>query len=77
MLMSHTNSQSSPQPTQKHPEGTTKGDPSLNEDALDKVMMRVEGQNENIVDPSEEEEANIAETARRLDEPMLQIEDES
>jgi hypothetical protein len=58
-------------------EGTTAGDPNISEAATDKVMLRVEGQNENITTPPKEVQAEIAATARDLEDSTMGIEDES
>lgn len=60
-----------------HPEGTAEGDPSIGEAGMDKVLLRVEGQNENITTPPKEVEADVASTARDVDDLTMGIEDES
>lgn len=68
------------QPSQNpntHPEGTTEGDPNLSEAAIDKVMLRVEGQNETITAPPKEVQADLAAIARDLNDSTMEIEDAS
>jgi hypothetical protein len=60
-----------------HPEGTTSGDPSIGETGVDKVLLRVEGQNENITTPPQSAQVDVAKTARDLDDLTMGIEDES
>lgn len=65
-------------PQTTHPEGTTSGDPSIGETGVDKVLLRVEGQNENItVPPDKSTQADVASTARDIDDLTMGIEDES
>jgi len=52
---------------QTHPEGTVEGDPSIGEAGVDKVLLRVEGQNENIKSRPKDVEKEIAETAGDLE----------
>jgi hypothetical protein len=75
--MSDSNQDRISQPSQTDPEGTAAGDPNLSEAAVDKVMVRLEGQNENITTPPKEVQADIAATARDVEESMLEIEDAS
>lgn len=66
------NSRSNPEP-----EGKRSGDPAVGQEGLDKVMLRVEGQNEHISTPSQEEQAEIGQTAKAVQNSTMGIEDES
>lgn len=71
------NQNQTPQNFQAQPEGTTEVDPKLSEVAVDEMILRVEGQNENITTPPKEVQADIAATARDLEDSILEIEDGS
>lgn len=69
-------------PNQQHPgdfdahsEEALAEDPSVTEAALDKVMLRVEGQNEQIKTPPEKVEQGIAEVAQAVSDSTMEIED--
>lgn len=62
---------------QSYPEGRTEGDPSVAEAGVDEVMLRVEGQNENITTPSQEIQGEVARTADDVKDLTLGIEDAS
>ncbi|MBD1909119.1 MULTISPECIES: hypothetical protein [unclassified Leptolyngbya] len=62
---------------QAYPEGKFDGDPNIGEAGLDKVLLRVEGQNENITAPPPDVEEGIAETARAIGDTIMGIEDAS
>jgi hypothetical protein len=66
-----------PTEQQMNPEGTTNGDPSIGEEGIDKVLLRVEGQNEHISEPPKDVEEDIAEVASALDGTTMGIEDAS
>lgn len=65
------------QEAQGHPEGTLEGDPNIGEAGVDKVLLRVEGQNENITTPPKEVQADIAATAQDIEDVTMGIEDAS
>lgn len=63
--------------TEAQPEGAIEGDPNIGEAGVDKVMLRVEGQNQNIKTPPPEIQADIAATAADVEDLIMGIEDEA
>jgi len=65
------------QEAQVYPEETINDDLNVGKTGVDKEMLRVEGQNENIKTPPQEVQAAIAATARDTKDILISIEDES